>query len=219
MVISDPTLRELSDYWEELRNGRAAPYRSEIDPRHFESALENMFILEHLGGSNVRIRLAGMTLCEMMGMELRGMSLRALMRMNDRVALDTALGQVLGGPCIAHLELDAHAPSGDHRPAEMILLPLRSDFGEVSRILGCLQVKGRLDTDVPPVRLSIRAANIRTIEVKAGSEPGKPPRGPGFAEPAPGFAHAPAPFRAIEGGARKPGTERRRGHLRLVDRD
>ncbi|WP_170317556.1 PAS domain-containing protein [Paroceanicella profunda] len=218
MVISDPTLRELSDYWEELRNGRAAPYRSEIDPRHFESALENMFILEHLGGTNVRIRLAGMTLCEMMGMELRGMSLRALMRMNDRVALDTSLGQVFGGPSIAHLELDAHAPSGDVRAAEMILLPLRSDFGEVSRILGCLQVKDRRDSDVPPLRLSIRTSSIRSVEVTVAQQPGTP-RGPGFAEPKPGFVHAVAPLRAIEGGASKRSRERRRDHLRLVDPD
>ena len=37
------------------------------------SALENMFIVEKLAADNMRIRLAGMKICEMMGMEVHGM--------------------------------------------------------------------------------------------------------------------------------------------------
>ena len=66
-------LSSLKTYWERLRAGRIAPYRAEIDPRQFESALENMFIVEKLAPDNMRIRLAGMKICEMMGMEVRGM--------------------------------------------------------------------------------------------------------------------------------------------------
>ena len=50
----------------------ASPLPAEIDPRQFESALENMFIVEKLAPDNMRIRLAGMKICEMMGMEVRG---------------------------------------------------------------------------------------------------------------------------------------------------
>ena len=65
--MSDPILNSLKEYWESLRAGRLAPYRSEIHPRPFEHALENMFILEIIGKETVRVRLAGMKLCEMTG--------------------------------------------------------------------------------------------------------------------------------------------------------
>jgi len=76
--MSDPILESLKSYWENLRAGRVAPYRSEIDPREFKHALENMFILEIVGDKNIRVRLAGMKMCEMMGMEVRGMSPRPM---------------------------------------------------------------------------------------------------------------------------------------------
>ena len=46
---------------------------AEIDPREFETALENMFIVERIAPGNLRIRLAGMKVCEIAGMEVRGM--------------------------------------------------------------------------------------------------------------------------------------------------
>lgn len=215
MKISDPVLRDLMAYWEQLRAGREVPYRSEIDPRRFESALEHMFILEHLGEGNIRIRLAGMYLCEMMGMELRGMSLRALMRLEDRAPLDSALAQVLSAPAVAHLDLEAHTPSGRRRAASMLLLPLRSDFGDISRILGCLRIDGAASEDGSPLRFSIGSAQIRPIRVE-GEPMKKQAAMPGFAEPEAEFTHDQPRLRTIEGGARKR-TERRRNHLRVID--
>jgi hypothetical protein len=215
MKISDAVLRDLLTYWETLRAGREVPYRSEIDPRRFEDALEHMFILEHLGEANIRIRLAGMYLCEMMGMELRGMSLRALMRLEDRAPLDTALAQVLSGPSVAYLELEAHTPSGRRRKASMLLLPLRSDFGDISRILGCLRIEGGTAEDGTPLRFSIGAAQIQPIRVDGAVRREAPAGLPGFAEPQSGFDHEGPQLRSIDGGSRRR-TERRRNHLRLI---
>jgi hypothetical protein len=216
MKVSDATLQDLLDYWERLRAGREAPYRSEINPREFESALEHMFILEHLGDANIRIRLAGMNLCEMMGMELRGMSLRALMRVEDRAALDAALAQVLSGPSVGHVELVAHTPSGTRRAAAMLLLPLRSDFGDISRILGCLRVRGATPDDGTPLRFSIQNATIRPVQVAGGKAAAASM--PGFAEGPQAFDHVAPQLRSIDGGARKT-SARRRNHLRLVSKD
>lgn len=215
MKISDPVLKDLLDYWESLRAGREVPYRSEIDPRRFEDALEHMFILEHLGEGNIRIRLAGMFLCEMMGMELRGMSLRALMRLEDRAPLDTALAQVLSGPSIAYLELEAHGPSGRRHKASMLLLPLRSDFGDISRILGCLRIDGVPVADGTPLRFSISAAQIRPVRIEGAARSAAAAELPGFAEPKAAFHHDGPQLRSIEGGSRRRGS-RRRNHLRLV---
>jgi hypothetical protein len=214
MQIDEPILKGLLGYWERLRAGREVPYRSEIDPRQFEDALEHMFILEHLGDGNIRIRLAGMSLCEMMGMELRGMSLRALMRVEDRGALESALAQVLSGPAVGHLSIEAHTPSGATRAAEMLLLPLRSDFGDISRILGCLRVKGLRDEDGTPLRFSIREASILPVVVRFPNVTAMP----GMAEPAADFEHAQPALRTIEGGAKRKSV-RRKNHLRLVDKD
>ncbi|MCB2111761.1 MAG: PAS domain-containing protein, partial [Rhodobacteraceae bacterium] len=59
-------------YWEALRAGREVPYRSEIDPRGIESALEHTFVLERIAPRIARFRLAGVHLCDLMGMEVRG---------------------------------------------------------------------------------------------------------------------------------------------------
>lgn len=219
MTITDPTLRELSDYWDRLRAGREAPFRSEIDPRHFESALEHMFILENLGDGNIRIRLAGMSLCEMMGMELRGMSLRALMRVEDRTPLDLLLGRVLADPAVGELTLSAHTPMGETRRAEMLLLPLRSDFGDVSRVLGCLRVQNLRSDDGTPLRFSITASRVEPVANRSATPPAGPL--PGFSEEQAPFAGAQPALRSITGGAKTRGRrgETRRNHLRLVDKD
>ena len=44
--MDHPNTQALHGYWNELRAGRDAPYRSEIDPRKIRGALETMFILE-----------------------------------------------------------------------------------------------------------------------------------------------------------------------------
>jgi hypothetical protein len=213
MQIDDPTLKDLLGYWERLRAGREVPYRSEIDPRQFEGALDHMFILEHLGEGNIRFRVAGLALCEMMGMELRGMSLRALMRVEDRAALDAALGQMLGGPAVAHLRLDAHAPSGGVREAAMLLMPLRSDLGDISRVMGCLRIRGSRADAAAPLRFAIRAAEIEPVAVRSTVSPVIP----GLAEAPARFEPAGPALRAIEGGARRRGGKRA-NHLRLVDK-
>jgi len=215
MKISDPVLQDLVDYWERLRDGGEVPYRSEIDPRQFEYALEDMFILEDLGNGNVRIRLAGMHLCELMGMELRGMSVRALMRPEHRNAFDGALSQVLRDPAVGCFDLIAFTPTGRKLRAAMILLPLRNDFGDVARILGCLRVHGDV-AEGGPLRFAIEEAQLRQVPVRQ-NDPETRQALPGFAEPQASFEPEPPKLRTIEGGAAKPG-QRRRNHLRLVDK-
>ena len=93
-------LSSLRSYWDRLRAGRVAPYRAEIDPRQFEPALENMFIIEKLAPDNMRIRLAGMKICEMMGMEVRGMQPAYLIDEADRARFDRLLNVVMGEPAV-----------------------------------------------------------------------------------------------------------------------
>jgi hypothetical protein len=194
--MDDVMLSSLRSYWERLRAGRVAPYRAEIDPRQFESALENMFIVERLGPETMRIRLAGMRVCEMMGMEVRGMRPNLFIVAADRVRFDRLLEVVMREPAVVELKLDAAMRSGVYR-ASMLLMPLRSDFGEINRVLGCTSGEGEIFH--PPLAFAIRDLAVTPIEQSASAE--RRQAMPGFAEEQAAFeAVAALPkLRAIEG--------------------
>lgn len=207
-------LADVRAYWEALRDGRAAPYRSEVDPRGIERSLEHAFVLERIAPRATRFRVAGMHLNDLMGMEVRGMPFSALFTPRAREELGSLLASVFSGPRTAEMALSAETGLG--KPAiegAIVLLPLRSDLGDVSRILGCLVTEGAIGR--APRRFDIRKAVTFPIGVtapdhgvpqRASPQPVPPPapRAAGFAEAAQTFAPA------------QPDCAGRRGHLRLV---
>ncbi len=195
--MNDLMLTSLKSYWERLRAGRIAPYRAEIDPRQFESALENMFIIEKIGENNMRIRLAGMKVCEMMGMEVRGMQPSYLIDEADRQRFQRLLQVVMSEPAVVELKLEAPNRTGTY-DAAMLLMPLRSDFGDINRVLG--GVSGRGDFFAPPLAFAIRDVTVTPIEPSESSEARQPL--PGFAEEQASFGPSPAKgpqLRTIDG--------------------
>jgi hypothetical protein len=193
--MNDVMISSLRTYWERLRAGRIAPYRAEIDPRQFESALENMFIIERLAPDNMRVRLAGMKICEMMGMEVRGMQPAFLIDEPDRPRFDRLLAVVMAEPAVVELQLAANNRAGVYR-ASMLLMPLRSDFGEINRVIGCTSGQGELFA--PPLAFAIDEVTVTPVEPGAGAEPKQTV--PGFAEHATEFAGPATPkLRSIEG--------------------
>lgn len=208
-------LSSLKSYWERLRAGRIAPYRAEIDPRQFESALENMFIIERLSPDNMRIRLAGMRICEMMGMEVRGMQPGFLIDEPDRLRYERLLNVVMAEPAVVELKLSADGRGGRFR-ATMLLMPLRSDFGEVNRVLGCTSGQGEVVS--APLLFRIEDVAVTPIEPNANAEAARAM--PGFAEEQAGFDPAPgAPkLRTIEGNPNAPARPREGApKLRVID--
>lgn len=212
--MNDVMLTSLKSYWERLRAGRIAPYRAEIDPRQFETALENMFIIERLGPDNMRIRLAGMKICEMMAMEVRGMQPGYLIDAADRERFDRLLGVVMGEPSVVELRLAAENRAGTYR-ATMLLMPLRSDFGEINRILGC--TSGDDDVYAPPLAFNIVDVAVSPIEQNQSADVRSPL--PGFAEDQTPFAVPSAPkLRSIDGNPNAPSKSREGGpKLRIID--
>lgn len=210
-------LNKLREYWESLRRGRSAPYRAELDPRKFEDVLENMFILEQLNPNQIRVRLAGMALCEMMGMEVRGMPPEAFIAAADRQAFGHHLQTVLGGPAVVELDMLATDISGSAIRGQMLMLPLCSDFGEVTRILGCVLTE-RVAVRTP-VAFSIVAQRTDMV-VPSVAEQGHGEL-PGFAEPPAGFAGAKAApgLRTVVSNPDPVSTGRRTGHLKIVSKD
>ena len=128
-------------YWEALRAGREVPYRSEIDPRGIESALEHTFVLERIAPRIARFRLAGVHLCDLMGMEVRGMPVTAFFAPPARAEIESILGRVFDGPETAELTLAGDvAPGRPQLDARMLLLPMKSDLGDVSHLLLALRL-------------------------------------------------------------------------------
>lgn len=189
-------LSSLKSYWDRLRAGRVAPYRAEIDPRQFESALENTFIVEKLAPDTMRVRLAGTKICEMMGMEMRGMEPGALIQEVDRVRFERLLNVVMNEPAVIELKLAAPNRAGVYR-AKMLLMPLRSDFGDINRVIGCTSGDG--DLFAAPLAFAIEDVAVTPVEPSQSVEARAAM--PGFADAQAEFAAtAPAPkLRTIEG--------------------
>lgn len=212
-VQAERILGELRGYWEGLRQGRAIPSRGDVEPRGIRRALDYAFILERIAPGAARFRLAGRHLIDLMGMEVRGMPICAFLNTSSRGRLSDVLESVFRGPQIAELVLDSPATYG--RPAmsgRMLLLPLRSDLGDVTRALGCMICEGEVGES--PRRFDL--VSDEEFPVIPGAKVLEPsPSRAGFEEP-------PAPWksssRAEPTPAPAPDTpEERRARFRLID--
>lgn len=173
-------LNELRAYWHDLRHGRSVPCRSDIDPRDIPRVLDHAFILERIAPGAARFRLAGSHLIDLMGMEVRGMPACAYVTPTSRGRFSDVLESVFKAPQIAEMRLQA--PRDYARPpleARMLLLPLRSDLGDVTRALGCLVAEGALGA--PPRRFDLVGDEVMPI-IEGGVTLAPSPSMIGFAE-------------------------------------
>lgn len=194
-------LRQAEAYWTALRRGDDVPSRSQIDPRGLENILSNTFILERIAPGIARFRLAGSLVNEMAGMEVRGMPVTAFFTADARKQLSNAMEHMFETPAVVELGLQIEAPRQKApRAARMLLLPLRSDLGDISRVLGILVADE--GTAATSQRFSITSIEMRAVGSSAGSAAfkAKPreeaePEQTGVNQPNPGFAETQARFK------------------------
>lgn len=217
-------LSQLEAYWEGLRGTRLMPNRSEIDPRGIEQALEFSFIVERIAPGIARLRIAGSHLSDLMGMEVRGMPLTSFISPNSRRRVSDALEEVFETPATCVIDLYSDQSSGmPQLEGRMVLMPLKSDLGDVSRILGALVTCGekgrsprRFDVTQVTVRPIVPGAAM-PIQKQTPKLPAAPKSQPARLQTSrpkslPGFAEAKADFRTV--------TPRREApYLRLVQTD
>ncbi|NSX55309.1 PAS domain-containing protein [Parasulfitobacter algicola] len=156
---------EVEKYWNKIRNGRMLPYRSDVDPRGIENSLEYAFIVERIAPGLARFRLTGSHLKDLMGMDVRGMPLTCMFTPESRKQMTGYIERLFDGPETISLSLTAE--TGMRRPqifAKMVLLPLKSDLGDVSRALGCIVTQGKIGRS--PRRFDIDFANCKLINSK-----------------------------------------------------
>lgn len=136
-------LRALHAHWAEARRGAAVPYRAHINPRRIAPLLADTFVAERIAPGLTRLRIAGMNLSDLMGMEVRGMPLSSFIAPASREAFAMHMVDLFDRPATLRMALCSTAGPG--RPelrGTLVMLPLRSDLGDVSRALGCLLTTG-----------------------------------------------------------------------------
>lgn len=139
-----PVVRAVQRHWEELRAGRTAPSRAELDPRPMAECLDMVFVAELVAPGVARLRLAGQHLNDLLGMEARGMPLSVLFTGAGRDELASALVQVQQG---ARVVLPLRSDRALGQPVidgKLALMPLTDHQGTINRILGVIETLGAI---------------------------------------------------------------------------
>ena len=148
-------------HWASLRLGDEVPRRVDLDPQALAHALPNAFLLERPRPDMARFRLAGQHLHHTMGMDVRGMPLRAFFEISDRKRLMDLVNRVFSSPATLDMELVSDAQGRATLEGRMCLLPLRGADGLVNRALGVLATDGLIG--LPPRRFRIRHISLSSL--------------------------------------------------------
>jgi hypothetical protein len=153
------TSHTLFTYWNEVRAGRIAPRRFEIEPSRIGSILSETFILERTASPRqgerdiYRYRLAGTKLCDQFGTDFRGRDFLDSWDLDDRATLEQTLSGMAerGGVCVLTFEALSGVPKGTANGCtggrtqvrkklsfEALLLPLVHTSDSLDRFLGCM---------------------------------------------------------------------------------
>jgi hypothetical protein len=132
------TLQHLYGYWNEVRAGRLAPLRLEIEPSRIAGILSETFMLERHDVQSYQYRLAGTRLCELFGSELRGSSFLQGWSDADRAVLQRHLAAVCDQGAVVVLTIEGSADTRHRMELEVILLPLLHGGNRISRVIGAM---------------------------------------------------------------------------------
>jgi hypothetical protein len=184
-------------YWSRIRYGRPTPDQADIDPKALKRLLPFVFLLDTKPEGTFTYRLAGTTLSQRYGGELRGRDYLAFWDADSRRRLTDVLQQSLqtGTPvCLTSI-----GATEDCRMVEMetVLLPITFGAEIPERFLGVVQVL----TDVAP--LTGRAISFEKLVTSSLVREG---------ENVQELPPPPPPPSDLGGGRRHP----RAPHLRLV---
>jgi len=130
--------RDLYAYWQNLRRGRTAPDRSEIEPADIRHLLGHTFILEVVSRREYRFRLAGTRLCALYGREMKGKDFIDFWAGKDREAVVTMLNAITEDAAATVMGVSGRTDHGRTLAMEALMLPLKQGTDGYTRILGSL---------------------------------------------------------------------------------
>ncbi|HXJ03363.1 MAG TPA: PAS domain-containing protein [Micropepsaceae bacterium] len=133
-------------YWSRIRHGRSTPDQADIDPKALKRLLPFVFLLD-ARSSAFTYRLAGTTLCERYGGELRGRDFLTPWDPESRMRLIELLRKSLQA-CVPVCLSSIGATDDCHMiEIETVLMPIAFGAAHPERFLGVAQVL----TDVLPL--------------------------------------------------------------------
>lgn len=138
--MKQKTTQTLYAYWNDLRAGRTAPRRLEIEPSRIGSILPETFMLERTDPSSYHYRLAGTRLCEIFGTELRGTNLLEGWTASDRATIAGNLISTCEQGAATLLTIEAGSDTVRRVQLEVIMLPLMHANNTMERVIGAMSV-------------------------------------------------------------------------------
>jgi hypothetical protein len=186
--VLGPALADILRGWLAIRREKALPARGDLDPRSLGASLGHAFILDRARPGTIRLRVAGYHMNDLMGMEVRGMPVRAFFTLTERRRMMALMERVFTTPAVLDLSLVSVAEGTAPLTGRMLVLPMTDDLGHVTKALGCLVTKGCIGQS--PRRFAIRSYNVTDPSngtMLRDLEPSGAPSG--FTEPAYEFAH------------------------------
>lgn len=132
--------RHLFSYWDGLRAGRAAPDRTEVDPRAIASILGDTFILEADRTGALPYRLAGSRVSNLFARELKGSGFLDRFTPDARDRARAALSDATSAQTGLMLALAATSAQGRKVDLEAVILPLAHRGRVGARLIGALSV-------------------------------------------------------------------------------
>jgi hypothetical protein len=131
------SLQTLYVYWNELRAGRLAPERLEVEPTRIADILPETFMLERLDARAFHYRLAGTRLCDLLGAELRGSNFFARFDEWQRRELPRRLADASGEGAGMLLVVEVGPEPAQRLELEVLLLPLLY-ARKMTRLIGAM---------------------------------------------------------------------------------
>ncbi|MGN6514812.1 MAG: PAS domain-containing protein, partial [Rhizomicrobium sp.] len=130
----------LVGYWSRLRKGRDVPDQTDVDPRAIKRMLSHVFILEASNAAHPIYRLAGTSLCERYGSELKGTNFLSHWDGQSRNALSALMRQAMATRQPICLSSIASTADCGMVELETVLAPVSFGDGGPTRFLGMVQV-------------------------------------------------------------------------------
>ena len=198
----------LFQYWNRLREGRAAPRRSEIEPADIKTLLADTFILENDTRGEAIFRLAGTRLCATFGREMKGFLFPSLWQAKDQRLIAKLAHGVFQSKTVVVIDFEGLSLTGRSALFEILILPLEGG-AESPRALGILSPEERsfwLGAD--PISEG-RVESVRVVD---------PDREPLFLRNRPSISVPPLlPGESFEDAGALPFGARRIRHLLVLD--
>ena len=152
----------LYGYWNELRAGRVAPRRLEVEPSRIAGILSETFMLERVNASDYQYRLAGTRLCELFGAELRCSNFLAGWHDADQAVLAQKLALICEQGAVVTLAIETTGAPRQALEFEAILLPLIHTGNSINRIIGAMSLTSPMPIGVSeqPLRRRLRRHEV-----------------------------------------------------------